>query len=286
MRRSCMSRNTVLRIVLAVSIITGAISCKTRQKATGGTPPVTEVKPMQDRSVQDLLDRLDSASFKANWMNAKASVTTIQEGSETSFNITLRAKKDSMIWVSISPLLGIEVARVLITPDSVLFLDRLHNKYEANTFETINKLLQLKVNFEIVQSLLVGNFFAYKKNENRFNSVYLEDKYYILSSLTKHKLKRSLEEKDPNKPVIQDVYVNNFLYRILRMSVEDQKISKTLVTEYDDFRPTNAGMFPFKSITRITAEKDFEIRIEFGRVTVDEPQEFPFNIPHNYERVR
>jgi hypothetical protein len=103
----------------------------------------------------------------------------------------LRAKKDSIIWISISPLLGIEVARVMITPDSVMMLDRIHNKYQVNTFETINKLLQLKVNFEIVQALLYGNFFAYKKNENRFNSVYLEEKFYVLSSLNKKKLKRS-----------------------------------------------------------------------------------------------
>lgn len=241
---------------------------------------------MENESVQDLLSRLDSASFKAEWINAKASVTTIDDGNETSFNISMRAKKDSVIWISISPLLGIEVARVLITPDTVKFLDRLHGKYQVNTFETINKLLQLKVNFEIVQSLLYGNFFAYKKNENRFNSVYLEDKYYILSSLTKHKLKRSLEEKDPNKPIIQDVYINHVYFRILKMAVEDQRIGKSLETEYDDFRVTEAGQFPFKSVTRITAEKNFEIRIEYGKVSTGEPQEFPFSVPNNYERER
>lgn len=273
-----------LRIFIAAILLFTVGACKTRQKSLPAAGPVTTVKPMEDRSVQDLLDRLDSASFKAQWLNAKASVTTLQEGSETSFNITMRAKKDSMIWISISPLLGIEVARILITPDSVKFLDRLHNSYQVNTFETINKLLQLKVNFEIVQSLLFGNFFAYKKNENRFNSVYLEDKYYILSSLNKKKLKRALEEKDLNKPVIQDVYINQGFYRILRMSVEDQKIGKSLVTEYDDFRITPEGQFPFRSVTKITAEKNIEIRIEYAKLNTGEPQEFPFNIPNNYNR--
>jgi len=241
---------------------------------------------MQNESVAELMNRLDSSAFKATWINAKASVTTIQEGSETSFNISLRAKRDSIIWISISPLLGIEVARVIITSDSVKFLDRLHNQYQVSTFETINKLLQLKVNFEIVQALMYGNFFAYKKNENRFNSVYLEDKYYILSSLNKKKLKRSLEEKDLNKPVIQDVYINSGYYRIIKMSVEDQKIGKTLLTDYDDFRITDAGQFPFKSTTKITADKDFEIQIEYGKLTVGQEQEFPFTVPSNYERVR
>jgi hypothetical protein len=218
-------------------------------------------------------------------MTAKASVTSKQEDNEINFNISMRCKKDSVIWVSISPLLGIELARVMVTPDSVKVLDRLHGTYQVSSFETINKLLQLKVNFEIVQCMLLGNFFAYKKNENKFNSVYLEDKYYILSSLTKHQLKRSLEEKDPNKAVIEDVYVNDTNFKVMKLNVEDQRINKSLQTDFSDFRPTSAGLFPFLSKTKITAEKNIEITIEYGKVNVGEPQEFPFNIPNNYERT-
>lgn len=260
-------------------------SCRTRKAESTSTAANNEIKPMKERSIDELMDRLDSSSFKPEWMNAKASVTTIAEGTETSFTIHLRSKRDSIIWISITPLLGIEVARVMITSDSIRVLDRIHGKYQTSTFEYINKLLLMKVNYEIVQAVLSGNFFAYKKNENKFNSVYLEDKYYILSSLTKHKLKRSLEEKDPNKPVIQDCYVDKDSYRITRMMVEDQKISKTLETTYGDFRVTEDGLFPFHSQTKITAEKTFEITIEYAKVETGEPQEFPFNIPKNYERM-
>ena len=69
-------------------------------------------------------------------------------------------------------------------------------------------LLRMNIDYEIIQGVLTGNLFSYKKN--KFNSVYNdEDKYYILSTLGKHKLKRSLEEKDPNKPIIQDMWVSD-----------------------------------------------------------------------------
>ncbi|MFM9008626.1 MAG: DUF4292 domain-containing protein, partial [Bacteroidota bacterium] len=100
------------------------------------------------------------------------------------------------------------------------------------------------------------------------------------------KLKRSLEEKDPNKPVIQDVFVNPAMYRILKTAIEDQKINKTLVTEYDDFRETPYGFFPHRSVTRVSAERELEIRIEFGKVVTGEPQEFPFNVPQSYVKMR
>ena len=272
-------------IVCVAFFISSLYSCKTRKTAQPASA-VVDLKPMKGNSVDSLLDKIEQYSFKAEWMNAKASVTANDSGQETSFDINLRIHKDSVIWISVSPLLGIEVARVLITPDSIKMLDRLHGKYQCSSFEYINKLLQMKVNFEIVQALLTGNFFAYKRNENKFNSVYLEDKYYILSSLTKHKLKRSLEEKDPNKAVIQDCYISPELFRILTMSVEDQKIHKSLLSNYSDFRQTDGGAFPFKSTTHIAADKIFDIQIEYNKVQTGEPQEFPFSVPPRYEKIR
>ena len=259
-------------------------ACKTRQKTISTVPTV--VKPMEDKSVQDLLAKIELNRFNATWMNGKASVTTNENGSSNSFNINLRFKRDSVIWISISPLLGIEVARVMITPDSIKFMDRIHGKYDISTFEYINKVLQLKVNFEMLQSILTGNFFAYRKNENRFNSVYMEDKFYILSSLNKKKLKRSLEEIDPNKSVVQDVYIEDEHYRITKIKVVDQKIAKNLETQYSDFRPTDGGLFPYRSDTKIDADKKFEIAIDFSKINVGETQEFPFTIPKSYDRNR
>ena len=280
--------NYFVRFAFAICFLVGASSCKTPKNVVA--PVAADIKPMVNKSVQELQDKLDSATFNLEYINAKAAVVLINDSNEVSFNISYRSKKDSVIWISVSPLLGIEVARLMITPDSVKMLDKIHNKYEATSFESINKMLQMKVNFEIVQALLYGNFFAYKKNENRFNSVYLEDslgsQFYILSSLNKKKLKRSLEEKDLNKPVIQDVYVNDTTYRINRVQVEDQRINKILNTEYSDFRLTDGGLFPFKSKTNITADKNIEIRIEYGKVAKAESLDFPFNIPNNYERIR
>lgn len=280
--------NYFVRFAFAICFLVGASSCKTQKNVVA--PVAADIKPMVNKSVQELQDKLDSAAFNLEYINAKAAVVLINDSNEVSFNISYRSKKDSVIWISVSPLLGIEVARLMITPDSVKMLDKIHNKYEATSFESINKMLQMKVNFEIVQALLYGNFFAYKKNENRFNSVYLEDslgsQFYILSSLNKKKLKRSLEEKDLNKPVIQDVYVNDTTYRINRVQVEDQRINKILNTEYSDFRLTDGGLFPFKSKTNITADKNIEIRIEYGKVAKAESLDFPFNIPNNYERIR
>lgn len=257
-------------------------SCKTRQVTlkTKDAPPIK----IAINTADSLIDKVRASQFNAGWAQGKATVDTDIDGKENSFNINLRMRKDSAIWISISPLLGIEVARVLITKDTIKFMDRLHGKFTVTDYNYINDWLHMNVDYITVQSILCGNFFNYL-DKDKYNSVYLEDKYYILSTLSKHKLKRSLEDKDPNKRVIQDLSINGETFRIFHMEIEDQKIKKTLKADYDDFLQTDAGLFPMKSKTEVTAEKSFKISIEYSKLKVNEEQEFPFNIPASYSRI-
>ncbi|HAR20844.1 MAG TPA: DUF4292 domain-containing protein, partial [Cytophagales bacterium] len=40
--------------------------------------------------------------------------------------LTIRIRKDSVIWISVNPALGIEVVRALITKDSIFVIDKIH----------------------------------------------------------------------------------------------------------------------------------------------------------------
>ena len=271
-----------LLLFASVSFLLALTSCKTTHKVT--TPVVKEEKKDTDRTAPDLQQLINDNAFKATSFSAKAAVKTSIGEESNSFNINLRIKTDSIIWISVSPLLGIEVARVMVTRDSVRFMDRINNKYSVSDFNFFNDLLQVNVDFDILQGVLTGNLFAYKKD--KFNSVYVEDKYYILSTLSKRKLKRSLEDIDPNKPIVQDLWVNDQNYRITRLSVDDQRLQKSLLTDYSDHRSTDGGLFPFHSKTVIKAEKQVEIDIEFNKITLNNDPEFPFNIPSGYEKIR
>jgi Domain of unknown function (DUF4292) len=274
--------NPALLFSLAAVLILGAAGCKTRQNAV--PPVVKEAKKPEDKTAPDLQQLIAANSFNARTFTAKAAVQSIVGGQDNSFNINLRLCTDSAIWISISPLLGIEVARVLVTRDSVKFIDRLNKKYSVSDFQFLNDLLQVNVDFDIIQGVLTGNLFAYKKN--KFNSVYIEDRYYILSTLSKRKLKRSLEDVDISKPIVQDLWVDGSNYRITRLNVEDQRLNKTLLTDYADHRQTEGGLFPFKSKTVITAGKTLKIDIEYQKLTLNNDIDFPFTIPAGYERIQ
>ena len=144
------------------------VSCRTTRKAE---KPVV-IKPnkvIEEKDADALLKNINDSAFTGRWINAKANVSA-KVGDETnSFDINLRMCRDSAIWISITPLLGIEAARVLVTQDSVKFIDRIHHEYKIADYKFLNDILHINVDYDIMQAILMGNLFAYKKiNSTRF----------------------------------------------------------------------------------------------------------------------
>jgi hypothetical protein len=81
------------------------------------------------KTTKNIIEEVGKNMFEFDWVSGKFSADVIAENKKTSFNTNFRIKNDSVIWFSISPALGIEVARVLITQDTVKFVNRLNNTY-------------------------------------------------------------------------------------------------------------------------------------------------------------
>ncbi len=173
-------------IALVCILFTILNSCKTTSKIE--TPKIKD-KKLEEKEAGELEGLILENTFKVSTLSARASVSTDIGGASTNFNINVRMQNDSIIWISISPLLGIEVARVVATRDSIKFLDRLNKRYSATDYRYINETLDLNVDYDIMQGVLTGNIFSYKRN--KFNSVYIDDKFYILSTLSKKKIIRT-----------------------------------------------------------------------------------------------
>jgi hypothetical protein len=254
-------------------------SCRTTKKVTEAPLPVK----LKGDSVIVVFDSLMRHQFDFNWLTAKAEVEYTDKNNETtSFDINLRMRKDSAIWISITPLLGIEVARVLVTQDSIRILDRLNKTYMLRDFGFLEDLLKTKINFDIMQAVIIGNYFPYLKNE-KLKSVYEDSTFLILSTLSKHKVKRVLEDKDPNKPIIQDFWIDSN-YKINRSKITDDKLDRTLEANYSHYFEVNNKLFPQHIMVNVTAASPLKINIQFSKVNSDEMSSMPFSIPEKYEK--
>ena len=254
-------------------------SCKTTQKVVEPAGPVT----LAPQAADTLFEKMLASQFRYTWLTAKASVEYVNSNNEsTEFSANVRMLKDSVIWLSVTPLLGIEVARAVITRDSIRLLDRLHNVYIARDYGYLEDMLKTRVTFEMLQALLTGNYFAGVPGRD-IQSVYTEPPHYILSTLLKLKELRGMEEKNPDHPVVQDVWVDT-TNRIAKNRVLDDTLHRQLTLEYSDFASLSEGRLPQHIVLSVESVKPTRIAMRYSKFSFHGPLTFPFSVPDSFSR--
>src|ERR1700758_5397764 len=109
-----------IRISFLILLVCFA-SCKPKKSIIKA--PVTVVDTTNEKCRMDfkngksLSRRMNENELDYICASAKFSCELTVDGEENSFNVSIRTRKDSVIWMSISKL-GIDAARVLITKDT------------------------------------------------------------------------------------------------------------------------------------------------------------------------
>ena len=115
-------------------------------------------KPLKNLSVNQILEGYTTNAPEWEWIGMKLDVDVANLDQTESFKASIRIARDSAIWMSISPALGVEVARILLEPDSVLFISKIPgNKfYYAGNYEALSEWADTPLPFADVQAILSG----------------------------------------------------------------------------------------------------------------------------------
>ena len=92
------------------------------------------------------------------WLTANMSIQA--EGNGMAFNDLsgqLRMRNDSLVWLSVTATMGVEVLRTKISNDSVWVLNRLEKSYLAEPLDTVSAQLGIPLSLPLVQTLLLDN---------------------------------------------------------------------------------------------------------------------------------
>ena len=251
------------------------------------TPPETVNQRLDFKTPKALSGYLKQNEFNYNWLTSKFTAEIITEDNKQSFTVSVRAKKDSAMWLSVS-VLGIEGARMLITQDSVRFMDKLNNKYFVGDYQYLSKILSIDVDFETMQSVLIGNSMEFYDEDEKLKSA-KDSAFYLLSTIKKRKLKKALKENTENaanKELAQRIWLHPLTFKVYQIIINDFPNDRTFTANYSNFQVIDSSYFPFKAHFVIKAQKRILLDIDYSKVTHEKPQTMPFNIPAKYERIR
>lgn len=154
----------ILAILAASALLIGCNSQKKLAKGETTTPdaPKTEVivkKSVQQRAVEAQPDFLSAYAPKANFK-------ITYQNKQISSSGTITMIKDSICIISVQPILNIELARIELTHQDVIFVDKMNKRYVQMTYAEVQQQTGLPVTFDDVQNLLMGRMTVIGKPQN------------------------------------------------------------------------------------------------------------------------
>ncbi|MCX6304373.1 MAG: DUF4292 domain-containing protein [Bacteroidetes bacterium] len=242
--------------------------------------------PIKEEGADFLFAKLKEKELKFDWFSAKFSAEYSNKGKENSFNGQIRIRKDSLIWISLTPMLGIEAVRLMISQDSVKMINRLNDTYFVGDYEYVNKFLNTNIDFDLLQAFLLGNDLQFYEN-GKFRAS-IDRGEYKLSTGERHKLKKFVRSQEENlKIFIQNIWLDPVNFKITHADVKEiRRDNIRLESTYDGFEQLDDQLFPRKMTYTVWADNTIRVKADFSKMTLNIPLQFPFKIPASYQRVK
>jgi outer membrane lipoprotein-sorting protein len=266
------------RLILLFLVFIVLSSC------TGSRKAVRE--PIKEQGAEYLVTKLKEHELKFQQFSAKFNAVYTTDKKKTTVSGNLRIESDSIIWISISPALGIEAVRFMLTPDSIKFINRLSNTYLEQNFSYINQLLNKTLDYDMAQSFLTGNDFSlYDSNTFRAS---VENQEYKLNTTNRRKLRRYVRRSDDDINIpIQSIWLNPENFKISRVLLKEaDRDSRKFEATYSEFEKFDENLIPTTLDFKIeTVNNKVRIKINYSNVQIDKEQTYPFRIPEKYTEI-
>ena len=268
-------------------------ACKSKRKLKKDKQDAVVADTTSDRCKLDfknskaLTKYIKENELTYNWMYAKANVESVIDGKEESFDIKVRIRKDSAMLVSIQYLLGIEVAKILITRDSVKMVIYPKKQYFRGDFNYINELLHADLDFDLLQAVLFGNSAEFHDDDDKLKPVTdRQNCRYLLSTERKRRLKKIVHGQEPKKSM-QVMTLDPATFKIQKNEFIDVETNRTFTAYYEKYPPVSDSIYAPRLVNiDIAAEKKVHLKIDYVRMEKNTPQKISINIPPKYEPIK
>ena len=261
------------RCLLLIGLILGLASCRSSKI----TEPVFTKAP----KAQILIDSVLNSQFEFEWLSAKISGKYKDAKQSFSFKGNMKIKKDSLIWMSISPGLGLELGRVLMDKDSIRFMNRFEKTYYKSSYNDLSVKVQSPLSFQRIQALLLGNPFDEFTAKKYYADIV--NQLFTLSSLSAKQIKKVERNRRKSNEEIYWAEINPINSKILSQQYKNYHLNRTLAVEYQDFESHETFDFAESIDLSILTDQEVSLSLSYSKIHLNKVQKFPFNVPNSYE---
>lgn len=231
--------------------------------------PQEETKITKKQRINIPIKNLDFLYF-----HTRAKLEYKDPDNQFSSGVNIRMRKDSVIWISVTPGLGIEAIRCLVTKDSVFIINRLgkgsYNKYAMSFF---SEQFHFDFNLAYLQNMILGNLCNPINDDDELSQ---KNDYQIV-----HQKRNSY---------MIDNFVNPTSLKIEKLQITDTLNQSTLSMSYSEFKPIDTMQLAYKNLILLNFNNEkglysMAIDINHNKADINDKQlKFPFNVPNRFEK--
>jgi hypothetical protein len=210
--------------------------------------------------------------FDFEYLQAKSKIRFSSPDKSLSSSATIRMKKDSIIWISLSPFFGIEAARGFISQDTIVFMDRVNKDVYRYNYESLSKTLNFDIDFQMVQSIILGNQVFNFEGDDNFS-----------------KKSGELRIGQERGRFELETYAAVANRKVRKIKVREIPDGSRMEIVFSEFNIVATQAFPFDTNVEIISkgtkgEETTQVEISHSKVEVgDNTISFPFSVPDRYE---
>ncbi|SDK76677.1 protein of unknown function [Salinimicrobium catena] len=238
-------------------------SCGSKKAEMGTTAP-------EDEAVAKVVANHYQNEVDFNTLQGKLNVRYTTEEKDQSVTVNFRMKKNDTIWMS-GQLLGIPLAKVMITPNSVQFYEKIGKTYFDGDFKFLSELLGTPLDYQKVQNLILGQ------------AIYdlREERYKLSESSRGYQLQPSAET------FLKKLFLLDAgSYKALAQQIGEEKSNRSVTVTYPEYKKIGQQLFPGEiQIVANEGAQNTRIDMQFRGIDLNVPVSFPFSIPSGYEEI-
>lgn len=287
------SSKFVLIVFLLIAI--GFSSCKTSREIT-----TTNLKPIGTARLLKNIEEnsLVYESLSISRINAQFSGNQ----SKTSFRISLKAIKDKQILGSITKL-NIPVGRVLLTPDSVIYVNYIDRNFFVDDYTFLSDFLNIDLDFSIIQSIISNSAFSYRNDDKdkdfKTFSTSVESGLYVLQSEKERKvykmdekektgkIERRLKRLDDNALILQKMSFNPTNFALVKLLIEDKTNNRKMEMIFDEFVKIMDKDYPGAIDMSFNSESDnIVLKLRMNGFSTEKLDSLNLEIPEKYQQIK
>jgi hypothetical protein len=253
-------------VVLMMVLALGA--CKAKKPLVAPVVTAPPVVPANNGKA-DNLKLLKAKDISFNTLAIKAKANLDFAGNKNGVTMNIRMEHDKQIWVSITAVIGIEVARAVITPDSIKVRNNLQSTYVKKPFSYAYKYTSKNVDFKMLQAIFAGNTIPSFTTESA--NIIQQNGAWLISG---------------EEGTLAFKVLFNEIMKVSENNLNDLKSGQALKVAYGNYQQVNDGLFPSSlTINSMAGTKKVNLQLDYTKVDRNIPLEFPFSVPKNYELV-